>query len=355
MLWEARLKFRAPVKAGPHVVTVAFVQESQAAHPGRLQRYIRSSVDNFDWSGQPHIQMLSITGPFDSTGSGDTPSRRRIFICRPSGAANETACARQIISTLARRAYRRPLTAVDEQRIFGFYETARRERGFEAGIEAAVQRILASPQFILRIERDPAQGVIHAVTDVELASRLSFFLWSSIPDDALVKLALEGSLKRPAVLDREVRRMLADPKSAAIVENFAGQWLRLRNVRNILPNSDLYPDFDENLRQSFRRETEMFFESVAVREDRNVLDLLTADYSFINERLARHYGIAGIYGSHFQHARSTILSGEAFWGREVFLRRHRTRKERRRSCAVNGFWKIFWGRRFPRRRRMCLP
>ena len=134
----------------------------QAAHPGRLQRYIRSSVDNFDWSGQPHIQMLSITGPFDNTGSGDTPSRRRIFICRPSGAANETACARQIISTLARRAFRRPLTAVDEQRIFGFYETTRRERGFEAGIEAAVQRILASPQFILRIERDPAQGVIHA-------------------------------------------------------------------------------------------------------------------------------------------------------------------------------------------------
>ncbi len=296
---EARLKFRAPVKAGPHVVTVAFVQESQAAHPGRLQRYIRSSVDNFDWSGQPHIQMLSITGPFGNTGSGDTPSRRRIFICRPSGVANETACARQIISTLARRAYRRPLTAVDEQRIFGFYETTRRERGFEAGIEAAVQRILASPQFILRIERDPAPGVIHAVTDVELASRLSFFLWSSIPDDALLKLASEGSLKRPAVLDREIRRMLTDAKSAAIVDNFAGQWLRLRNVINILPNSDLYPDFDENLRQSFRRETEMFFESI-IREDRNVLDLLTADYSFINERLARHYGIAGIYGSHFR-------------------------------------------------------
>src|SRR5215471_2135473 len=332
---EARLKFRAPVKAGPHAVTVAFVQEPQAAHPGRLQRYIRSSVDNFDWSGQPHIQMLAITGPFDHTGPGDTPSRRRIFVCHPVNTASETPCAKQIISTLARRAYRRPLSAADEQRILSFYETARRERGFDAGIEAAIQRILASPQFILRIEHDAAPGTAHPVTDVELASRLSFFLWSSIPDDALRKLASEGALKRPAVLEREIRRMLADPKSAALVDNFAGQWLRLRNVKNVLPNSDLYPDFDENLRQSFQRETEMFFESI-IREDRNVMDLLNADYSFVNERLARHYGIAGIYGSHFRRVTITDPARRGLLGQGSILAV--TSHAERTSPVLRGKW-----------------
>jgi hypothetical protein len=332
---EARLKFRAPVKAGPHAVTVAFVQEPQAAHPGRLQRYIRSSVDNFDWSGQPHIQLLAITGPFDNSGPGNTPSRRRIFVCHPTNTASEAPCAKQIIATLARRAYRRPLTAADEQRILSFYETARRERGFEAGIEAAVQRILASPQFILRIEHDAAPGAAHPVTDVELAARLSFFLWSSIPDDELLKLASEGSLKRPAVLEREIRRMLADPKSAALVDNFAGQWLRLRNVGNVLPNSDLYPDFDENLRQSFRRETELFFESI-IREDRNVMDLLNADYSFINERLARHYGITGIYGSHFRRVTVTDPARRGLLGQGSILAV--TSHAERTSPVLRGKW-----------------
>jgi Protein of unknown function (DUF1592)/Protein of unknown function (DUF1588)/Protein of unknown function (DUF1585)/Protein of unknown function (DUF1587)/Protein of unknown function (DUF1595) len=301
---DARLRFRAPVKAGPHVVTVAFLQEPQIAGAGRLQRYLRSSVDNFDWSGQPHIQTLAIGGPFNATGPGDTPSRRRIFICHPASAADEPVCARKIIATLTQRAYRQPVTPADERRIMSFYEAARKDGDFNSGIEAAVQRILASPQLILRIERDPAAGVVHRVSDVELASRLSFFLWSSIPDDELLKTAIEGRLKRPAVLDQEVRRMLADPKSAAIVDNFAGQWLRLRNVPNVLPNSDLFPDFDDNLRKSFRRETELFFDSI-IREDRSVLDLLNADYSFINERLARHYGFPGIYGSHFR--RVTIV------------------------------------------------
>ncbi|HEY2382175.1 MAG TPA: DUF1592 domain-containing protein [Terriglobia bacterium] len=296
---DSRMRFRSAVKAGPHVVTIAFLQEPQTVGAGRLQRYLRSSVDNFDWSGQPHIQTLAITGPFNTTGRGDTPSRRRIFICHPTTAAAEPACARQIISTLLRRAYRRPAATADEQRIIRFYETARRDGDFDAGIEAAVQRILASPQFILRIERDPAPGVVHAISDIELASRLSFFLWSSIPDDALLKVASEGHLHQATVLEREVRRMLADPKSSALVDNFAGQWLRLRNVTNVLPNSDLFPDFDDNLRQSFRRETEMFFDSI-IREDRDVMDLLNADYSFINERLARHYGIPDIYGSHFR-------------------------------------------------------
>jgi hypothetical protein len=332
---EARLKFRAPVKAGPHAVTVAFVQEPQAAHPGRLQRYLRSSVDNFDWSGQPHIQVLAITGPFDNTGPGDTPSRRRIFVCHPATPAGEAPCAKQIVSTLARRAFRRPLTAADEQRILSFYDSARRERGFEAGIEAALQRILASPQFILRIERDSATGTAHPVTDLELASRLSFFLWSSIPDDTLLKLASEGSLKRPAVLEREIRHMLADPKSAALVDNFAGQWLRLRNVKNVLPNSDLFPDFDENLRQAFRRETEMFFESI-IREDRNVMDLLNADYSFINERLARHYGIAGIYGSHFRRVTITDPARRGILGQGSILAV--TSHAERTSPVLRGKW-----------------
>src|SRR5262245_15559725 len=295
---DARLRVRIPVKAGPHYVTVAFVQEPQTARPGRLQRYLRSSVDNFDWSGQPHIQTLSIAGPFGSTGPGDTPSRRRIFVCRPPAETAERACAKQIISTLARRAYRQPIADADLQRIMSFYDDGRRNGGFEAGVEAALQRILASPQFLFRVERDPAGAVhqAHRITDVELASRLSFFLWSSIPDDQLLKSASAGNLKQPGTLEREVRRMLADPKSAAFIENFAGQWLHLRNLRNVQPNSDLFPDFDDNLRQSFRRETELFFESI-IREDRSVLDLLLADYSFVNERLARPYGMPDIYGS----------------------------------------------------------
>jgi hypothetical protein len=332
---EARLRFRVPVKAGPHAVTVAFIQEPKAAHAGRLQGYIRSSVDNFDWSGQPHIQTLVITGPFDGTGPGDTPSRRRIFVCHPANTAGEAPCAKQIISMLARRAYRRPVTAADEQRIMSFYETARREYGFEAGIEAAVQRILASPQFILRIEHDPAPGVVHRVTDIELASRLSFFLWSSIPDDELLKVAAEGGLKRPGTLDREVRRMLSDPKSSALVDNFAGQWLQLRNVRNVLPNSDLFPDFDDNLRQSFRRETEMVFDSI-IREDRNVLDLLTADYSFINERLARHYGIPDIYGSHFRRVTITDPARRGLLGQGSILAI--TSHAERTSPVLRGKW-----------------
>jgi hypothetical protein len=332
---DARLRFRVPVKAGPHVVTVAFLQEPQTAGPGRLQRYLRSSVDNFDWSGQPHIQTLAITGPFNATGSGDTPSRRRIFICRPAGAAGERECARKIVTTLTRKAYRRPVTAEDEQRIMSFYDSARRGGDFESGIEAAVQRILASPQFILRIERDPAAGVAHAVSDIELASRLSFFLWSSIPDEGLLKVATEGRLKRPAMLEQQVRRMLADPKSVAVVDNFAGQWLRLRNVPNVLPNSDLFPDFDDNLRQSFRRETELFFDSV-IREDRSALDLLNADYSFINERLARHYVVPGIYGSQFRRVTITDSARRGLLGQGSILAV--TSHAERTSPVLRGKW-----------------
>ncbi|HET9132542.1 MAG TPA: DUF1592 domain-containing protein, partial [Terriglobia bacterium] len=265
---DARLRVRVPVKAGPHVVTATFLQESQIAGPSRLQHYIRSSVDNFDWSGQPHIQTLTINGPFAPTGMGDTPSRRRIFTCVPANTKAEAACAKQILSGLARRAYRQPVSDVDLQRIMSFYESGRagpsgkENGGFEAGIRTALQRILASPQFVFRIERDPAPGPARRVSDYELASRLSFFLWSTIPDDRLLQLAGTGKLSQPAVLEAEVRRMLSDPRSSALVDNFAGQWLRIRNLGVVSPNSDLFPDFDDNLRQAFRRETEMLFDSI---------------------------------------------------------------------------------------------
>jgi len=301
---DARLRVRIPVKAGPHEVTVAFVQGPAVALPDRLQPYIRSSVDNFDWAGLPHIQTFAITGPFHATGPGDTPSRRRIFICHSA----EDVCAKQIVSTLARRAYRQPVTDPDLKTLMSFYESGRNDGGFEAGIETALQRILASPKFVFRVERDPAGlPAVHRISDVELASRLSFFLWSSIPDDELLNAATRGSLQNPTVLETQVRRMLADPKAEALVTNFAGQWLHLRNVPNVLPNSDLFPDFDDNLRQSMRRETELFFESI-IHEDRGVLDLLTADYTFVNERLARHYGIPDIYGSRF---RRVVITDDA--------------------------------------------
>ena len=295
---DARLRVRAPVKAGPRVVTVAFLQDPEVATPARLQPYLRSSVDNFDWSGHPHLQTLSITGPFNATGSGDTPSRRRIFLCHTA----DDACAKHIVSTLVRRAYRQPAADADVRLAMSFYESGRRQGGFEAGVEFALQRILASPKFLYRFERDPenvAPGSVYRLNSLELASRLSFFLWSSLPDEELLKAASDGSLNRAGVLDREVRRMLADPRSEALAANFAGQWLHLRNLRNVAPNSDDFPDFDDNLRQGFQRETEMLFESV-MREDRNVLDLLTANYTFVNERLARHYGIPDIYGSRFR-------------------------------------------------------
>jgi Protein of unknown function (DUF1592)/Protein of unknown function (DUF1588)/Protein of unknown function (DUF1585)/Protein of unknown function (DUF1587)/Protein of unknown function (DUF1595) len=334
---DARLRVRVKVKAGPHDVTVGFVQDSQALGPDRLQRYMRSSVDNFDWSGQPHIQTLTVTGPFNASGSSDTPSRRRIFVCRPANPTAEVPCAKQIISTLARRAYRRPVTTEDIDRVMTFFEEGRRAGGFENGVESALQRILASPQFVFRVERDPANATstTYRVSDLDLASRLSFFLWSSIPDERLLNLAGEGSLSRPAVLEREVRRMLADPKSGALVQNFAGQWLRLRNVKSVLPNSDLFPDFDDNLRQSFRQETELFFESV-MREDRSVLDLLTADYSFVNERLARHYGIPDIYGSRFRRVTISDPARRGLLGQGSIL--SVTSHAERTSPVLRGKW-----------------
>lgn len=339
---DARLRVRIAVKAGPGDVTAAFLEDPYVADPARLQAFQRSSADNFDWSGWPHIQTFSITGPLNPTGPGDTPSRRKIFVCHPKNSTEELACAREILAGLARRAYREPVHSADLSRIMGFYESGRYANGgaggFDAGIELALRRILASPKFIFRVETDPANsapGSVHPISDLELASRLAFFLWSSLPDDQLLHLATAGKLRNAAVLDGQVRRMLADPKSQALVENFAGQWLQLRNVRNVLPNSDLFPDFDDNLRNSMLQETELFFTSM-LREDHNALDLMNADYTFLNERLARHYGIGGIYGSQFRRVQVADESRRGLLGQASILAL--TSHSDRTSPVVRGKW-----------------
>ncbi|HXH24341.1 MAG TPA: DUF1592 domain-containing protein [Vicinamibacterales bacterium] len=297
---DERLKTRVTVEAGPRLVGVAFVRRNAAESDEPLQQHERNH-DLQDMNGLPLIDHVNVTGPFNPAGPGDTPSRRRIFACRPARPSEEADCARRILSGLARRAYRRPVTQDDLAPILELYERGRANGGFEAGIEQGLRLILASPKFLFRTETAPAGG-IGRVTDLELATRLSFFLWSSIPDDTLLSLAEQRRLSDPAVLAQQVRRMLADPKARALVENFASQWLMLRNLRSHIPTPGEYPNWDNELRQAFRRETELFVESI-IREDRSVLDLIDADYTFVNERLARHYGIPGVYGSHFRRVR----------------------------------------------------
>ena len=295
------LKVRATVPAGPHEVGATFPRKSFALLETVRQPYPAHFNMDRHPRVQPAVRSVSITGPFDTRGAGDTPSRRRIFVCRPAGAADEPACAKTILSSLARRAYRRTVTDADLEVPLGLYRDARATDGFEGGVEMGLRAILASTEFLFRIERDRniAANTPYRVSDVELASRLSFFLWSSIPDEELLARGRDGTLRRPEVLDRQVRRMLADPRAAALVTNFAGQWLYLRNLDAVSPDPRTFPEFDDNLRQAFRRETELLFESV-VKEDRNVLDLLRAPYTSVNERLARHYGIPNVYGSRFR-------------------------------------------------------
>jgi mono/diheme cytochrome c family protein len=324
---DSRLQVRVPVKAGPRDIGVTFLQKSPAWGTVRLQPYLRSSADTFDASGRPHLQTVTVMGPYHPAGPGDTPSRRRIFVCHPTvakgfggpgptsteGSADELACARTILSRLARLAYRHELTAADLDPLMKFYQAGRHGGTFEMGIQTALQRILATPKFVFRIERDPADAVIgtpYRISDIELASRLSFFLWSSIPDDELLTLASRHELRNSKVLEQQVRRMVRDPKSSALVSNFAGQWLQVRNLRSMAPNANEFPDFDDNLRQAFQHETEMFFESI-MREDRSVVDLMTADYTFVNERLAEHYGIPNVHGDQF---RRVNLTDEVRWG-----------------------------------------
>jgi hypothetical protein len=301
------LEARLFVKAGPQTLTVAFLKKTLAPVEDLVEPFERSTFDPSDPKGLPHVLSVSIGGPFEAKGSGDTPSRRRIFTCHPVATSEEIPCARKIISTLASHAYREPVSDSDLETLLGFYQEGRNQGNFENGIEMALRRVLASPQFVFRFERDPA-GIApdtnYRISDPDLASRLSFFLWSSIPDDELIHLASQGKLRNPAVLEQQVRRMLADSRSQSLVDNFAGQWLYLRNLRGVAPDLESFPNFDDNLRQAFGKETELFFGSI-LHEDHNVLDLLNANYTFVNDRLARHYGIPNIYGSQFRRVTVT--------------------------------------------------
>jgi Protein of unknown function (DUF1592)/Protein of unknown function (DUF1588)/Protein of unknown function (DUF1587)/Protein of unknown function (DUF1585)/Protein of unknown function (DUF1595)/Planctomycete cytochrome C len=283
---------RLQMKAGPQSIGIAVLKKRNA----------RGVDDLYDvYAATLGVSTVSITGPFNPDGPGDTPSRRRIFVCRPAGAGDELPCAKQILRTLARRAFRQPVTDSDVamETLLTFYQAGRAQGTFDNGIEHALARVLVDPRLLYRFEREPANlaaGASYRISDLELASRLSFFLWSSIPDDELLDIASQGKLMQPGMLERQVRRMLSDPRSEALAKNFGGQWLHLRDLNSAKPEAD---DFDENLRQSIRRETELLFESI-VREDRSIVDLLNADYTFVDERLARHYEIPNIRGSHFR-------------------------------------------------------
>ena len=302
---DKHLKARIPVTAGPHQLGVTFPKQPWAV----LETDLKPYQAHFNVYRHPRVQPavfeVSITGPYNATGPGNTPSRNRIFVCRPAAAGEEEGCVRSILTTLMRRAYRRPVTERGFESPLEFYRRGRSEDGFEAGIEMALSSILVSPEFLFRVERDPAgisPNTAYPISDLELASRLSFFLWSSIPDDELLDVAIQGDLRKPDVLEQQVGRMLADRRSHTLLTNFAAQWLHLRNLESVTPNMRLFPSFDDNLRQAMRRETELLLESI-IKEDRSVLDLLTSDYTFLNERLAKHYGIPHVYGSWFRRVK----------------------------------------------------
>ena len=337
-LVDADWQVRFFAEAGPRDVSVTFINRLPALLESLNEPYLHPYPAGGEvlWGSRKgaYLGRVDISGPFEVRGRGDTPSRQRIFQCYPVDPSEEAACARTILSTLTRRAYRRPVTAADLEGPLRFYEQGDATGGFEAGIELAIRRLLVSPEFLFRTEAEPADAAsgtrspavvadapasrpenpdleVYTVSDVELASRLSFFLWSSIPDDELLDLATQGRLRDPVVLETQVRRMLADGRSQALVDNFAGQWLYLRNVPSLTPDLYTYPDFNEGLRRAMKRETELFFEHI-VREDRSVLDLLAADYTFLNESLARHYGLPNVYGETFR--RVTLPEGSVRGG-----------------------------------------
>jgi hypothetical protein len=337
------MQIRFAAKAGQHTVAVTFLQTNFAPildidiHP------LRDTVQTGPTPGYtffPHVGTVRIEGPYNAVDAQDSASRRRIFICRPTSAADEAACARKIITNLATQAFRRPATSDDLSSLMDFYQTGRQESDFDHGIEIALGRILASPKFIYRMEVEPASvkpGQAYRISDIELASRLSFFLWSTRPDQTLIDLASKGQLKDPVVLEAQVRRMLKDPRSEALSINFAGQWLNLRGMQAVGPLPLLYPNFDDPLRQAERREVELLFNSI-VSEDRNVVDLLTANDTYVNERLAKHYGISGIYGSQF---RKIMLPPEldvrrGLLGKAAILTT--TAKPERTSPVTRGKW-----------------
>ncbi|MGB0582568.1 MAG: DUF1592 domain-containing protein, partial [Limisphaerales bacterium] len=295
------LKVKTFVKAGPRKVGAAFYQKSHSLLENKRQPFEASFNFHRHPRQNPAVYYISITGPFKSTGVSLTPSRKKIFITQPESGQNEAAVAREILANLMKRAYRRAISKADLEQPMAFYADGAKEGGFETGIESALAAILVNPAFLFRVERDPrhASASVYRISDLELASRLAFFVWSSLPDDELLDLAIANKLRESGVLEKQVRRMLADERSANLANNFANQWLHLRNLDSSNPDLRRFPDFDENLRRSFRQETEMLIESV-LREDRSVLNLLKSDYTFLNGRLAHHYNIPGIFGSRFR-------------------------------------------------------
>ena len=337
------MRVRVKATAGTHTIGATFPATNFAPLLDLDRHFMRSTVQTGPTPGYsffPHVGTIRIEGPYNATAAADSPSRRKIFVCRPKSASEETACARRIVTNLATYAFRRPATAADVDMLMDFYQFGRKEKDFDQGIEMVLARILASPQFIYRIEEELVggkPGQPYRITDIDLASRLSFFLWSSAPDEELLKVAAAGRLNAPAELERQVRRMLAHPKADALAVNFAGQWLNLRALDATSPLPLVYPDFDDPLRQAMRREVELLFGTI-VRNDRSVLDLLTADYTFVNERLAKHYGIKNVYGSYFRRVTlgPELEARRGLLGKGAFLAT--TSKPDRTSPVTRGKW-----------------
>ena len=342
---DAHLKVRFAATAGPHDLGVTFAKDAPALDETLRQPYGARFNMHRHPRPSPAVYQVSVTGPFEDRGPGDSPSRRRIFAERPASAGDEEACAKRTLGRLMRSAYRRPVGDADVARVLPFYREARQDGGdHDAGIESALSAVLVSREFLFRVERDPpAAGprTAYEVGDLELASRLSFFLWSSIPDDELLAAAERGELRRPAELERQARRMLADPRSRSLVDNFAGQWLHLRNLDSVTPDGRLFPDFDDNLRRSFRRETELLFEDV-LRADRSVLDLLRPGHAWLDERLAKHYGVPHVYGTRFRRVPVGPANGGAAGERGGLLRHGSvltvTSYATRTSPVIRGKW-----------------
>jgi len=337
------MRVRFTATAGPHKVGATFLATHYAPLLDLDRRFLRSTIQTGPTPGYsffPHVGTIRIEGPFNAAAAADSPSRRRIFLCKPTGITAEAACARRIVTSLATQAFRRPVTAADVDEVMDFYDLGRAEKDFELGVEMAVARILASPQFIYRIEEEPASlkpGQAFRITDIDLASRLSFFLWSRGPDEALLAVARQGRLSDPVVLEQQVRRMLKHPNAGALSENFAGQWLNLRGLDSSAPLPLLYPDFDDPLRQAMRTEIELMFDGI-VRDDRSILEILDANYTYVNERLARHYGIPYVYGSQFRR----VELGPGFEARRGLIGKGAflvtTSKPERTSPVTRGKW-----------------
>jgi mono/diheme cytochrome c family protein len=336
---DAKLEVRVPVKAGAHEVGVSFVRrfwEPEGVLQPPQSGFGRTT--NEYYHGNPAVEIVSIGGPYGAPAPGDSASRRKIFSCRPKDDASQRSCARKILSTLATRAYRRPVSDSEVQTLLDFYEAGRADRDFDSGIQRGIERILAAPSFLFRVEREPAgaaAGSVYRLSDLDLASRLSFFLWGSIPDDELRDAAARETLHDPATLGRQVERMLRDPRSNALVDNFASRWLELSKLRGVVPDTELYPEFDENLRVAMEQETRLFVGN-QLHDNRSVMELLTANYSFLNERLATHYGIRNVYGSHFRRFTFSDATRGGLLGQSSILTV--TSYPNRTSVTMRGRW-----------------